>query len=81
MGYPIRLVPGAEILCTPAMVPYARSRRLMTLGDSNRVLAEFSPSIPMKDMEALLAVLEESGYQPIIAHGERYRCLHSFRAA
>ena len=75
--YNIRLVKGAEILYTPALSHYAQTRQLMTLGESNRVLMEFSPGIPLREMEKGLSLVEENGYQVMLAHGERYGCLLS----
>lgn len=74
-AYPIRLFKGAEILYTPAISPYARHGELPMLGDTGRILVEFSPEIPRQELYRALTLLHDAGYQIIAAHIERYRCL------
>lgn len=74
-GYPIQLIKGAENLYTPTMETFARQNKLITMGDTNMVLVEFSPMISFNDIERALKMLDENGYQVIMAHIERYQCL------
>ena len=73
-GFDIRILRGAEILYTPALVNEAMKKCLPTLADTCFVLVEFAPGIPFKEMEKVVSMLSEYRYQPIIAHVERYRC-------
>lgn len=73
--YYMRLYSGAEVMYTPAIERYAAQRRLPTLGDTHRVLMEFSPEISYQEMEAAARILEEAGYRLVVAHMERYACL------
>ena len=75
MGYPIRIETGAELMYTPAMDARIQDRRLITMGDSDRVLVEFVPDISLRELEYALRLMEESGYRPILAHIERYQCM------
>ena len=74
-GYSIQIFSGAEILYTPAIEPYARERKLPTLGGSSRILMEFVPDVSYHDVEYAVSLMENSGYLPILAHIERYPCL------
>ena len=73
--YYMRLYAGAEVMYTPAMERYAAQKRLPTLGDTHRVLMEFTPRIPFREMEAAARLLEDAGYRLVVAHMERYACL------
>ena len=80
-GYEMQLFSGAEILYTPVLPQYAGEHGLPTLGDSNFVLLEFVPGVELRELESALALMERSGYRPILAHIERYSCLHRGRTA
>lgn len=73
-GYDMTLCPGAEILYTPALRNYVVNHRLPTLGESNHVLLEFAPGIPLWELEAALELMERQGYVTTLAHIERYAC-------
>lgn len=74
-GYDLTLLPGAELLYTPAMDNWIRDRRLTTLGNSLNVLVEFMPDISADEAEWALEQLETQGYRTILAHIERYACM------
>ncbi len=74
-GYGLELLPGAELLYTPAMDGWIRDRRLKTLGDSANVLVEFMPDVTEDEVQWILEQLENQGYQAIAAHIERYACM------
>lgn len=69
---PLRLLPGAEILCTWGTVDLARDRALPTLGDTDYVLCEFYFDAEYDDMDGILEEIARAGYRPVIAHPERY---------
>lgn len=72
---PLRLHPGAEILCTWGMVDLARDRMLPTMGDTDYVLCEFYFDADYEYMDAILEEIARAGYRPVIAHPERYRAI------
>lgn len=69
---PLELIPGAEILCVPQTLELARMGRLPTLGDSRYVLTEFYFDASWEFMDSTLEGLRAFGYQPVVAHPERY---------
>jgi len=74
-GYDITLYAGAEILYTPAMEPYVRQRRLPTYRGTTQALVEFVPDITARELENVLALMEDCGYTTVLAHIERYDCM------
>ncbi len=52
-----------------------RKGQALTLAGSRYVLVEFSPGDPYQTILEGMRELELSGYKPILAHIERYRCL------
>ena len=80
-GYDLVIWAGSEMLYTYQAERYLAQQRVPTLAGSNRLLMEFSPSIRYAEAaEAVRAVLR-CGYQPVLAHIERYPCLMSGRNA
>lgn len=71
-GLPVKLYPGAEILCMPQTFELARRRELPTLGDTNYLLCEFFFDEHPSFMDEMLACIAECGYIPVVAHPERY---------
>ncbi len=74
-GYNLTILPGAELLYTPAMDGFIRDRRLKPLGEGMTVLVEFMPDISEDEALWALEQLEDAGYQTILAHIERYACM------
>ena len=72
---PLRIHPGAEILCMYRTVELAREGELPTIGDTNYVLCEFFFDAPYDYMDEILAGIAEVGYRPVIAHPERYEAI------
>ena len=68
----LELIPGAEVLCLPQTLELARVGQLPTLGDSRYVLTEFYFDASRQFMDATLDSLRSMGYQPVVAHPERY---------
>ena len=71
----LELLPGAEILCVPQTLELARMGQLPTLGNSKYVLTEFYFDASWEFMDATLEELRVLGYQPIVAHPERYSAI------
>lgn len=69
---PIRIHRGAEILCTPQTPGLAREGQLPTLGGTRYVLMEFYFNESFGFMDACLQKVADCGYQPVVAHPERY---------
>lgn len=69
---PLELLPGAEVLCMPQTLELARMGQLPTLGSSQYVLTEFYFDASWKFMDSTLESLRAFGYQPVVAHPERY---------
>lgn len=74
-GVNIRLLPGAEILYTASTCSFLRDRRIPTLGGSDYVLVEFFPTVEYREVCEAVTGIQRTGYRPVIAHVERYRCL------
>ena len=72
---PIRLYPGAEVLCTPETLELARKKLLPTLGNTQYVLTEFYFDEPFEVMDDILTGITAWGYIPVIAHPERYEAI------
>lgn len=71
-GIPVKLHPGAEVLCMPETVELADSRQLPTLGETNYVLTEFYFDENFGFMDEVLSQILQCGYRPVVAHPERY---------
>lgn len=69
---PLRLHPGAEILCVPETVSLAISHQLPTLAETNYVLTEFYFDESYSFMDETLSEIAGCGYKPVVAHPERY---------
>ena len=74
-GYGITVLPGAELLYTPAMDSQIRDRKLAPLGEGMNVLVEFMPDVTEDEVLWAMEQLEDAGYQTILAHIERYECM------
>ena len=74
-GYPITVLPGAEILYTPALHNEIEREELQTLGDTDVVLAEFVPNVRYEEICTAIELLQTHGFTPMLAHIERYACL------
>lgn len=74
-GLDIQLLPGAELLFTPVFLQYLEEHRLPTLGNSSFILLEFMPGVAFNEIERAVLTAKRYGYEVIIAHAERYRCL------
>lgn len=74
-GWDLRILPGCEILYCDSVPDHLSDGRLPSLGNSRYVLIEFQPDVPLSRIGKAAADLYRRGYQPVLAHVERYRCL------
>lgn len=72
---PLRVHPGAEILCLPETVELAYEGKLPTLGRSRYVLCEFFFDAPFDYMDRILEEIAAAGYKIVVAHPERYEAV------
>lgn len=69
---PVRLHPGAEILCLPETPLLAARHQLPTLGKGDYVLCEFYFDESFTYMDQMLSEIADAGYKVVVAHPERY---------
>lgn len=72
---PIRLHPGAEVLCLGITPQLAQEHRLPTLGQGNYVLTEFYFDESFAFMDETLTEIARHGYRLVVAHPERYAAI------
>lgn len=72
---PLRIHPGAEILCLPQTPRLAKQGMLPTLGDTNYLLCEFYFNEAPAYMDEMLRFLRGCGYRIVVAHPERYEAV------
>lgn len=71
-GIPVKLHPGAEILCVEETAALAKKHRLPTIGATRYLLTEFYFDESFGFMDDMLYRLSAAGYIPVVAHPERY---------
>ena len=71
----IRLYLGCEYHVDSDMMEHIETGRVHTLADTEYVLTEYSHSSSFTDMKRCTHELIACGYQPVIAHIERYECI------
>lgn len=73
----LEIFPGQEILYFHELAEALRAGEVLTLADTRYVLIEFPTSVFLRDIEQAVRTLVLSGYQPVLAHVERYGCLRA----
>ena len=71
----MKLILGHELVYHSELAERLKSGEAFTMGESNKVLIEFSPMTEYRDMYRQLRELIQAGYVPIVAHMERYDAL------
>ena len=71
----VDLLPGQECYYFSDLVRQLDKGGVLTMAGSSYVLVEYDPSVLYSVVQHSLRELIYSGYRPIIAHYERYRCL------
>ena len=72
----IDLYLGTEHHVNSMIIEYIEKKRVHTLADTQYVLAEYKHDTPFDYIAKSVRDLLRNGYIPIIAHVERYMCLH-----
>lgn len=72
----MRILLGNEIYYSESVLEAIQAGTALTLAGSRYVLIEFSPKETFKNIFRGLGELVRAGYLPILAHMERYQCLH-----
>lgn len=72
---PLKIYPGAEILCLPETLDLAKDHSLPTIGNTVYLLTEFYFDESFSQMSRLLEGLSAEGYIPVVAHPERYHAI------
>ena len=70
------LYPGNEIMYDSDVLEDLENGRIKTLADSSYILVEFRPWEQASYVREALRSLACEGYRVILAHCERYECLH-----
>lgn len=73
----IKILAGNEIYYSSDVIEDLNEGSALCLGDGKCVLVEFSISTDYATIVAACRELKQAGYQPIIAHAERYIALHN----
>ncbi len=74
---PLQVAEGMEIFADRTIVRKLDTGRLLTLNKSRYVLVEFALDSPAAEIYVTLDRLLEGRYRPVLAHPERYRCVHT----
>lgn len=74
-GIPVRLYPGNEIFYFEGVEALLAEGKICTLNGSSYVLFEFYPYAPFSHLRNALNSVMRAGFQPVLAHAERYSCL------
>ncbi len=74
-GLAIRLIPGQECYFYSDLIRELDAGHVLTMGGTRYVLVEFDPDVLYSGLRNAVRSLVSSGYYPIVAHYERYRCL------
>ena len=71
---------GNEIFYTVNSTRLLNEGKIATLADSKYVLIEFRYDVLLEEIAAAVNQIQMGGYYPIIAHIERYECMHDVKA-
>ena len=74
-GIPMKLIPGQECYWYSGLIDALDNGKALTMNHTSYVLVEFEPETVYSNIMQAIRALTNSGYIPIIAHFERYRCL------
>lgn len=72
----LRILLGNELFYSESIVDALKSGQALTLAQSRYVLVEFSVKEDYRRIYQGISQLLQAGYAPILAHVERYQCLH-----
>lgn len=72
----MKLYRGNELFYSHNALDALASGKCLSLNGSRYVLVEFLPNVNFYDFSFALHQLSGGGYLPLVAHAERYACLH-----
>lgn len=75
-GLTIQVEAAAEYLVDPYFETLLQANNLLYFGTSHYILIEMSFAAPSPQLEQVIFKLQTMGYQPILAHPERYNYWH-----
>lgn len=75
-GISMDIYPGNEIYYTLEVVERLKQGEILTLAGSRYVLVEFGTGSSYQSICRAVKEFRDAGYIPVIAHVERYSCLH-----
>ena len=75
-GVEMEVYPGQEILYGVGVLEDLKAGEILTLADSRYVLVEFMPDEVFSVLYYAVREMISAGYTPVLAHVERYDCLH-----
>ena len=78
-GIHIHLYPGQECYYYSGLVEQLDAGNALTMNGTKYVLVEFDTDVQYSSINKAIWELRVSGYEPIIAHYERYDCLYQRR--
>ncbi len=72
----LKLYLGNEIYYKPGVIDFVKDKTIHTMNNGNYVLVEFNVNLDYEKIYEAIKTFTMAGYYPIIAHVERYGCLH-----
>lgn len=73
---PIWILPGQECYWFSGLMDALHDGHALTLNRTSFVLVEFEPDVLYSILQHAVRSLKSNGFQPLIAHFERYGCLY-----
>lgn len=78
-GIPLTIYFGLEILYSEELLDYLKDKKIEGINDTDYLLIEFEFDVSGEEIISALAKIKAYGYNPIIAHPERYFAIwHNF---
>lgn len=74
-GLEVALYPGHEVFNFGEITEGIEAGEILTMNETDCVLIEFMPGQKYSTIRNVLDYVSGEGYQPIVAHVERYECL------
>lgn len=77
LNYPdMNLYLGNEILYEDGILEDLKMGKIVSMNGTRYILVEYLPTVSYEDMYRSFRNLIQARFRPILAHVERYRCLH-----
>ena len=75
-GNEMELYLGCELMYSESLAERLESGEIWTMSGTSYILVEFPPTVTYEELYHAVRRLSDKGYLPILAHIERYQCLH-----